>query len=471
MRLPFLTKTEVRSDAPALSLQSYIELLTSFNYNGVSYTMPGSAQEEIRDFTSLVRGAYKSSAVVFACMDVRAKLFSEAKLTFRQIRPDGGSRRYDDGDDGERTRGRPGKLFGTPELSLLETPWMGGTTGDLLARMIQLVDLTGNAFVVRRLNGVALLRPDWVDIVTGSPHADGDAWDVDARVAGYIFHPGGRNSGRDVETFLPEEVAHFAPIPDPEARFRGMSWITPVIREVMADKAATQHKLMFFENGATPNMQVKFDVDSVEAMRPWMEMFREQQEGTLNAYKTLFIGAGTDATVIGKDMKEMDFKVTQGAGETRIAAAAGTPPVIVGLSEGLSAATYSNYSQARRRFADGTMRPLWRNLCGSLANIVNVPPGAELWYDDRDVPALKEDIQDKAKEMQEKATAANQLVSAGYDPDSIVEAIEAGDLTLLTHSGMVSVQLHSPGANTVETPGANKVSPVPVNGSVPALTP
>jgi phage portal protein BeeE len=53
--------------------------------------------------------------------------------------------------------------------------------------------------------------------------------------------------------------------------------------------------------------------------------------------------------------------VTQGAGETRIAAAAGVPPVIVGLSEGLQAATYSNYSQARRRFADGTMRPLWRN--------------------------------------------------------------------------------------------------------------
>jgi hypothetical protein len=189
-----------------------------------------------------------------------------------------------------------------------------------------------------------------------------------------------------------------------------MSWLTPVIREVMADKAATDHKLQFFENGATPNLIVKFDLDSVEKMRPFIELFKEGHEGSANAYKTLFLGAGTDATPVGSDFRQMDFKVTQGAGETRIAAAAGVPPVIVGLSEGLQAATYSNYSQARRRFADGTMRPLWRNLCGSLERVLNVPGGAHLWYDDRDIPALKEDIQDKAKEMQENATAANQLV-------------------------------------------------------------
>jgi hypothetical protein len=63
-------------------------------------------------------------------------------------------------------------------------------------------------------------------------------------------------------------------------------------------------------------------------------------------------------------MKQIDFKVTQGHGETRIAAAAGVPPIIVGLSEGLEAATYSNYGQARRRFADVTMRPLWRERGG-----------------------------------------------------------------------------------------------------------
>jgi phage portal protein BeeE len=423
-------KSEKRAD-PALSLQSYYELLTSFNYNGVQYTMPGDKQESIHDYASLTRGAYKSSAVVFACMDVRSKLFSEARFQFRQVRA-----------------GRPGDLFGTPALQMLETPWAGGTTGDLLMRMIQYADLAGNAFVARSRDGVALLRPDWVDIVTGSSDPDADAWSPDASVVGYVYHPGGRNSSQPATSYLPDQVAHFAPIPDPEARFRGMSWLTPIIREIMADKAATLHKERFFENAATPNLLVKFDLDSVEKMRPWIDLFREQHEGSANAYRTLFLNSGTDATPIGNTFQEMEFKVTQGAGETRIAAAAGTPPVIVGLSEGLQSATYSNYGLAMRRFADLTMRPLWRNAAASLAPIVNVPSGAELWYDDRDVPALADDGKARAEILNANVSTIHTLVSAGYDPDSAIEAVTSGDLSKLQHTGLYSVQLQPAGSVT-----------------------
>ena len=37
------------------------------------------------------------------------------------------------------------------------------------------------------------------------------------------------------------EIIHWAPLPDPEAEYRGMSWITPVIREVMGDTGMTLH--------------------------------------------------------------------------------------------------------------------------------------------------------------------------------------------------------------------------------------
>jgi phage portal protein BeeE len=137
-----------------------------------------------------------------------------------------------------------------------------------------------------------------------------------------------RFSGEDPILFLPEEVAHFAPIPDPEARFRGMSWLTPVIREVMSDKALTDHKLSFTERGATPNMVVKFPIDDLSKFQPWIEKFREQHEGSSNSYKTLFLGAGMDATSVGSNLQEMDLKSVQGAGETRIAAASGVPAVV-----------------------------------------------------------------------------------------------------------------------------------------------
>lgn len=460
---PFRKSKELERTDPALSLQSWIEILNSFSYNGVSYTMPGATQEEIHDYTSLTRGAYKASGVVFACMDVRSKMFSEARFQFRQIR-----------------QGRPGELFGTPDLQMLETPWPGGTTGDLLMRMIQYADLAGNAFVVRRPNGVALLRPDWVDIVTGSDDPDADAWSPNATVVGYVYHSGGRYSGRPAATYLADEVAHFAPVPDPEARFRGMSWLTPIIREIMADKAATLHKEKFFENAATPNLLVKFDLDSVEKMRPWIDLFRESHEGSASAYRTLFLNSGTDATAIGHNFQQMEFKVTQGAGETRIAAAAGTPPVIVGLSEGLAAATYSNYGLAMRRFADITMRPLWRNAAASLAQIVNVPDGAELWYDDRDVPALADDGQAKAMILTTNVTTIHTLVAAGYKPDSAVDAVTSGDLSKLEHSGLYSVQLQPAGSVTegkgalvagtvVAKPGDPSTNGSPKNGvPVPA---
>jgi HK97 family phage portal protein len=413
------------------ALADYIGALAQMTSGGVTFTLPHATQESIgSDYNGLVRGAYKASPIVFALMERRASVFSEARFQYRRV-----------------VNGRPGQLFGNPDLKRLERPWPGGTTGDLLKRMIQYADLGGNSYVARVPgNRLMCLRPDWTTIVIGS-HDDADvaAWDVNAELIGYIYQPGGQAGGRTPVVFLADEVAHFAPIPDPEARFRGMSWLTPVIREIQADKAASDHKQRFFENGATPNMIVKFDIDDLEKFRVFTELFKEQHEGRRNAFKTLFLARGMDATVVGANLEQIEFKATQGAGETRIAAAAGVPPIIAGFSEGLSAATYSNYGQARRSFADQTLRPLWRNAAGSLAQIVKVPNGAELWYDDRDISFLQEDMKDAADVSQLKATAMKTLVDAGYKPETVVSAVESGDLSQLVHSGLVSVQLQPPG--------------------------
>lgn len=423
-----------RDNWPTLSVSEYADLLGQFTYGGVQYTLPGDKQEDIDSgvFREIVRAAYKQNGVVFACMLVRMMVFSEARLQFRS-----------------RNNGRPGALFGSSSLGMFEKPWPGATTADLMKRLIQYADLAGNSFVARRRlsngqTGCRFLRSDWTHMILGSDTDESiRAWDVDCEVIGYKYQPGGPASGRPPQWFLANEVAHFAPIPDPEAQFRGMSWLTPVVREIMADKAATTHKLKFFENGATPNLIVKLNVDDLQKFRAWVKNFREEYEGQLNAYRTMFLGAGADPTVVGANLQQLEFKVTQGAGETRVAAAAGTPPVIVGLSEGLEAATYSNYGQARRRLMDITMRPLWRDACGSLEQIADMPlndPSAELWYDDRDIPALKDDQTDQATIMFDKSKSALALFQAGYEPDSIVQALETGDFTLLVHTGLTTVQ-------------------------------
>lgn len=436
----------------------YAQAVGQYGFGGgLTLTDRGQPAEKVEaNFQGLVQGALKSNGVIFACELARLSVFSEARFQFRRMR-----------------NGRPGDLFGTPALSILERPWAGGTTGDLLTRMLLDADLAGTAYITRRKSAsgaerIRRLRPDWVTIVMGSFSDPAvDAWDLDAELLGYIYQPGGFSSSADAEILLPEQVAQFSPFPDPLANYRGMSWLQPVIRELQGDSAATTHKLKFFENGATPNMVVSVDSKvSLEHFKKFKAAMDVEHAGVLNAYKTLYLGGGADAKVVGADFRQLDFKVTQGHGETRIAAAAGVPPVIVGLSEGLAASTYSNYSQARRRYADGTVRPLWRNAAGSVATLVPAPPDAELWFDTRDVAFLREDSKNAAEIQQTKANTVRTLVDAGYEPETVVAAVEAEDMTLLRHSGLYSVQLQPPASD--QKPASTEAEPTPSDDGDPA---
>jgi phage portal protein BeeE len=426
-----------RRDA-GLSFSDYLGLLQAqWTFNGNVYptfTYPsndGKNETIPNDFRGYVDGIYKANGPVWSCIAARIRLFSEARFQFQQLR-----------------NGRPGDLFGDPSLELLERPWENGTTGDLLARMEQDASLAGNFYGAKRGRSIRRLRPDWVTIVLGSYNdPDITGYDIDAEVIGYIYSPTYPNGQRGNEiVLLPTEICHYAPTPDPTANFRGMSWLTPVCREVQGDNAATSHKNMYFQNAATSNMVVKLDKEvRTEDFDAFVEKMDAQHKGLVNAYKTLYLGGGADVTVVGSNMQQMDFKAIQGAGETRIAAAAEVPPIIAGFSEGLSSATYSNYGQAKRKFGDSWARPAWRSAAAALETLVPPPPGARLWYDDRDIPYLAEDKKDSAEIQGKKAETIRVLVDAGFEADAVVAAVMADDLNLLQHTGLFSVQLQPPG--------------------------
>lgn len=403
--------------------------------NGAS----GTTEQVEASFIGYVQGAYKSNGIVFAAMASRLMLFSEARFQFQRLR-----------------NGRPGDLFSTPALKLLENPWPNGTTGELLARMLQDADCSGNFFGVRESRTRARrLRPDWVDIVlTADPREA-----VRSDVAGYIYYPGGKGSGAEPVIYLPEEIVHWSPHPDPEAQYRGMSWMTPVLREIQADRLATTHKLKFFENGATLQSVVSLkETVTEEQFKRFIKVFNASHQGVENAYKNLVVGGGADVTLVGADMRQLDFRQTQGAGETRIAAAAGIHPVILGLSEGLSGSSLNqgNFNAARRLTADKGLRPLWRSACAALASIIDVPSDARLWFDDRDIAFLREDRKDLAEIQHSEADTIRTLVDGGWEPESVKAAVANQDWSLLKHTGLLSVQLQVPGQEPAGPPVASK---------------
>jgi hypothetical protein len=288
--------------------------------------------------------------------------------------------------------------------------------------------------------------PHWCYLVMGTREqtAASDPNDVDAEVVGLVYQPGGPYSDSEPQTFLVGQFAHFAPVPDPLAQYRGMSWLTPVIRNIRGHSSATTYKGKFFENAATPNLLVKFPPTLVkEKAQEWIEIFEQEHSGALNAFRTAYLGAGADATPVGSNLNEIDLKSVQGADETVIAAAARVHPVIVGLSEGMQGSSLNavNYSVIKRQFGDGTIRPLWEDIAGSLQVVMRRPAGARLWYDDRHIPFLAEDLKDAAEVFGQEASAVRALWDGGAIPDTAIEAAAAKDIRLVRHSGFLSVQM------------------------------
>lgn len=432
---------EERETTTPISIYDWAKMFNpgaQLTYNGQPYqafqvNAPGGAGA----------GYYESNSVVYSCEMNRILLFSEARFQYQQLRD-----------------GRPGDLFGTPDLSVLEEPWVGATTRDLLARAELDVACYGNSYWVRDGKFLLRLDPQNVKVLTEAAfEVDYSGLQVGDRLLAYAYMV----DGDRMVIYEPTQIAHYKPHPDRTNPFIGMSWLNPCLPDIDADNQLTEHKRSQLRSGTSIPFVVSFDKSVTdEQFDKFVEEYRKAHEGANNAGKTLFLGGGADVKTTGQTFENLAMKATQGANETRIAACSGVPPVIVGLSEGLSSATYSNYGQARRRLVDGTMRPLWGAFAGAFRFVVQVPPASRLWYDDRDIPFLREDQMDQAEILSRRMLTIESGVRAGYKPESVVAAVVSDDLTLMEHTGLFSVQLQPP---TMTAPDATPVAVPASNGN------
>ena len=396
-------------------------------------TFNSEREEIVGDFTGLALGAFQQNATVFAVEMKRLQLFSQVAFKFR--------------------RDRDGGLFGSTDLRILERPEIGETTQDLLLKTLLYADIGGDVCIVRRPNRLKVLRPDWTVTISGSPNRNADPNDLDMELIGIVYQEGGLYSDKDPIFIQRGEFAQYIPVKHPLAQNRGLPWFVPALRTIMADSAATTHKLQFFEHAATPNMVVTLDpAITIENARKWIELFEQEHKGVWNAYKTAYFGGGATATGVGKDFQQMDFKVVQGAGQTLIAAAGSIHPTVAGLSEGLQGSSLNsgNFKEAAQLVGDTFLRPEWAKLAGSLEVIVPPPEGARLWYDESRVSFLKEDVKDAAEVLNKQATAIRTLTDGGYKPDTVVSGVVAGNLADIKHAGYLPVQVQPIQATAAE---------------------
>lgn len=401
----------------------------SFSFNGYRYWGAGRTSYGPNEEPA-PRGSswpYTSNGVGFAVVGRRVDLFSQARFKWK---------RY-----GAGPKPMAADLFTDSSLAPLDNPI------ELLSWMEVDVATAGNAFVVRDGGKLRRLNPFWCTIVAGSqsyPDNPGLAWD--AEPTGLIYLPAGRPAD-EAETWTWPEVGHYAPKKDPDARWRGMSYLSPVLAEVGNTNAYNRFISKYWENNATPNIAVVFPPEVVkETVEAFRDVFLQKHKGVERAFRTAFLGGGADLKVIGSNLKDLAANDVTSDAFAKICAAAGVPPVVVTIVPGLeSASTYANYQTAMRAFADLTVRPLWLHAVMALKKLMPAPVGAELWYDVSGVSALQQDAMDDAEVQAKQAQTMRTLIDGGYEPATVTAAVMTGDFGRLVHSELVSVQLIPPG--------------------------
>jgi hypothetical protein len=395
-------------------------------------TSYGSADREklLPQFADWARRAYMNNGMVFAAMLLRMLLLSEAEFTWQAL------------DDKH--------LFGNQDLLILEEPFGPGShSGELIVRMEQ-DQIAGNAYIWRPPgeNRLVRLRPDHTTIVSQLFDIDDGTGRQYRKKLGYFVQDPAKAAQKqdDGQFYDVDEVAHWAPIPDPVAEFRGMSWLTPVVRDIAGDDGLTQYKIKYLENNASPNLLVKYasklapaTIDSLQ------ERMKARYAGVDNAFKTLILDQGADATVIGNSLQQMDFANVGAAGAERILAAGSVPGVLIGIEPLRGAGR--GYQESVQKFANMWARPTWRSLCACLQTIAPPPPtGTRLWYDTADIEALQDTALTRGQAALVNMQALLTARQAGADFDSAVAAITGSDWTLL-----------KPAAGMAATPGPGSV--------------
>jgi phage portal protein BeeE len=417
-------------------------LTTSYGSPDREPILPGLA--------SFAQQANGSSSPVFSAHLVRLSLFSEA--TFR----------WQAKDDKH--------LWGNTDLAKLEEPFgPGTTTGQLLARLEQDAFLAGNAYVwdAPGEDRLIRLRPDWTVIVSEVVDVDGGG--RYRRPVGYWWEPPRSVLDQGDGFMVPAaECVHFAPVPDPQADFRGMSPLTPVIRDIQGDDGMTQFKLRYLQNNATPNMVIKYSQKlqpgTADAIR---ERVNARYAGPDNAGRTLVLDQGADLTLAGNSLSQMDFSNVAAVGAERILAACSVPGVLVGLEPLRGAGR--GYQESMQKLANIWARPQWRAACGALAKVVNVPPGNRLWFDTSDIAALQDGEMERGQAALVRAQALLALVQAGYTHESAIAAVDSMDLSQLKAGGIGTPASSQPVQHLLPQPGQPGVTASPLPPTMPRL--
>lgn len=346
----------------------------------------------VSTYPELAAKAYGSNAILYSCMRLLCQSVAEPPLV-------------------ASTESSDGELVPLPKTHplamLLRRP------NELMTEyeMLELIELhTGLAgasyWWKQRTNGGRIdalwpLRPDRV-LPAWQPNLN--APEGERVIRGWWYLPPGE--GRPV--LLPRsEVIAFSN-PDPSGETGGIvesrGWVQVLADEIASDNAATGLVGALLKNYAQPSMLIKTKAritDKAEAerlKRNWMA-----QMGGSHAGEPALLDSDTEIEKLSFNLQELEFPDVRATAETRVAAAAGVPAMLVGLKAGMDRAIQSNVDQFREFFVDTTLSNKWRRYSDQFSNDLapEYGPNIVIRFDTSKVKALAGQRQREAQPIKD----------------------------------------------------------------------
>jgi HK97 family phage portal protein len=396
-------------------------------------TTTGMAQavEPDRSYANAADAGYRQNELVFACIQEYITSASEAIL---QVGNDD-----EDGNLVPTTNQRALQLVAKPNPSM-------DTVAFLEAMHMQLL-IGGNVYLftprsaIGTISGMYWLRPDRIRIIPNQMTGEAAAYRYTLNGQPYI---------------IPAEFMGHHKTTDPLNDWYGLGNLQVLAKMVNLDTDATDFARSVFENKGVPagflkvarRLNTQDEADQIR--RNWHARFA----GKANWQRIGVLDEDASYEQLAPKMGEMAMPDLRNVTESRICAAFGVPPIVVGAKVGLESATYSNYAQAKESFWEETLLPAYKRAAAFFTRALSDTPdfrGMKFGFDFSEVRALADDQKEIAEVVRLRADTAGILIRAGYEANSVTEALHLPEG--LVHTGLVPVTVQgeqlAEGSNTM----------------------
>lgn len=312
---------------------------------------------------------YATQAVVFSCIRKIVTFATQAPLRVGNDRPDG----WEDAE-------------GHPLWSLLENPNAEQGYAEWLAHVVSHLLLTGTSYIWKWRNGLGAPAEFWpIPTSWVTPLRERGT----GKLAGYRIWQG---ANKPLLTVPLGDIGRVI-YPDPRNLDDGLGPLQAALRDVTMEEERQDYMLENLVNLRSPGMIFYQPTDWSREQKDEIRAVIMSGLGRGHRGRPLFLQGEGAKLEMPAPLKDLDWPGMTALSETRICAAFGVPPILIGLRSGLESATYSNYEQAERSFAQGTMAPLWGLLDAAFTRAFARDEGedVECYHDQDAVPAMRED--------------------------------------------------------------------------------